>query len=219
MSTLGLPGPHRVLFDVNVYLDLAELFGMPVIAIESAVSYALLKNRNEDHPCYPAGLRPVDSLRAVALAAGIGVSQEYVPTSAGLSWEICLSNHIVATTLYKLTDPTAQFKWPLQDAEEFRDGVVLALHKRTRKSVGRYAKVTVPVGVPPLEDDEDGLVMASALATGAGLLVTCDGPFVNQNDQLGASIEFPDNFIDRNWRLRKNLDSTSVGRQLGWLAD
>lgn len=95
------------MFDVNVYLDIADLFGCAPADLASSVAQALRRFADIDtypHPCHPLDLRNVDSLRAVALACGLGDGTGPAATAAqdGPAWSIAISNHIAATVMYKL---------------------------------------------------------------------------------------------------------------------
>lgn len=204
------------MFDVNVYLDLAELFGGPVTDLPATVAYALQRHGDRDnypHPAFPDGHRTVDSLRAVALAARLGVSpaHRWTLTAAQTPWEICLSDHLLTTIDYKLRTGKG-FGWSASDAQAFLRSVVVPLTTRT---AGTIVRVTAPVHTPPL-DHEDGRVLGGAIDASAQLLVTCDSTFVDESGTNGVAIEFPNQFIDRNLQYRRPLDPRSVARQLGW---
>ena len=169
------------MFDVNVYLDLADLFGGPVRDINTTFSYALRRHADRDtypHPAYLDDHRAVDSLRAVALAAHLGVIPDdtWLSTAVQPHWAIGMSDHLLATIDYQLR-LNPNYKWPPSDADEFIRTVVIPLTQRTG---GGYVRVGQELHSPPL-DKEDGRVLAGAVATSTQLLVTCDGEFVDES--------------------------------------
>jgi hypothetical protein len=215
-STVAALPRVRVMFDVNVYLDLAQLFQVAPADLSASFGQALRRFSDlgvYPHPCYRDDNRPIDSLRATALACDLGAAKVTATAArrAEPGWAVCVSDHIVTTVLYKLQHGD-NFGWPAAEAGRFIRSVVVPMARRTS---GAYVKVVDPLHCPPL-DREDGLVMASAIAAQAMLLVTCDGPFVEESCQLGVTVEFCNQFIDRVLRSRRASDARSVGRQLGW---
>lgn len=168
---------HRVVFDCNVYLDVAQLLGAPFswAAFDELVAQQVA----EPNP-HPQG-RAYDSLRAIAVCR----SGQF---AGSMPLEVWTSDHIDETVIYKARqsttpDPGSGYRglgWNRGDAEtlirELIDGITTSSNGGT---LGRQAAD----GDPPL-DHEDGLVYGACRALVADnpnakvYCVTNDGGFI-----------------------------------------
>jgi hypothetical protein len=148
---------HAVVFDVNIYLDVADLLGPPFTWEKfdaAAVTYR--------HAQLPNSNRQIDSLRALAVSqSGRLVANQPL--------EIWLSNHIEALILTKARQPKNQatpelsgLGWTGVESESILEDLArdLAYERTNGGSVG---DVQVPAGTPVLSH-EDGMVLAAAYA-------------------------------------------------------
>ncbi|MFC4951253.1 hypothetical protein [Pseudonocardia sp. GCM10023141] len=142
---------HVVVFDCNVYLDVASVLAAPFdwAAFDAAV--ARLAKAPVPHPTDPA----LDSLRAVAgCTSGRFAGKETL--------EVWTSAHIDATVRSKakhpsIPDPRTGYRglgWSQSDAQGLVDELI---HGATERSDGGTLGNCIPDGNPPL-DHEDGLV-------------------------------------------------------------
>jgi hypothetical protein len=145
------PQRHVVVFDCNVYLDVASLLGPPYSEDDFSGTVARLVGVPVPHPSAHA----FDSMRAIAAcASGILVGEEPL--------EVWSSNHINDVVAYKAAESTVPrpgsdlkgLGWSAADAAALVQDLVLPLVAKTQGSV---IPVLIPDGTPPL-DHEDGLV-------------------------------------------------------------
>lgn len=144
------PQRHVVVFDCNVYLDVADLLGEPY----TPESFAKQAARLSAVPL-PAQDSRHDSLRAIAACS----SGRF---AGGESVEVWTSDHIDRMVRNKathpaVTDPVTGFRglgWSLEHAEALVSDLVYGI---VDSSGGGSIGQTVPDGEPPL-DHEDGLV-------------------------------------------------------------
>jgi len=148
-----------VVFDVNIYLDLARLLGDPFSW--DAFEAALAIHATEPNP--PPTDARIDSLRAIAsLRSG--------QSPSGVRREVWTSDHINGTAAYKLhqspqaADPRDRgLGWSVNSAQAFLDELVWGIVDQTDgDSVG---EILDTFGSPPL-DREDGRVLATARDAG-----------------------------------------------------
>jgi hypothetical protein len=148
------PQRHVVVFDCNVYLDVASLLGAPYTEGDFLKAVAQLAGVPVPHP----SVKALDSLRALAVcSSGIFVGQEPL--------EVCSSDHITRVVAYKAAEsevprPGSDLKglgWSASDATGLVQDLVLPLVNKTGGSV---IPVLIPDGTPPL-DHEDGLVFGT----------------------------------------------------------
>jgi hypothetical protein len=149
-----------VVFDVNVYLDIAELLGAPFTweKLASAVAPQM------GSPCpHPTDSR-IDSLRAVALCTSGRFAGDQ-------QLEVWTSSHIDHLVVHKLTQPTAAatqeltgLGWDLPASEYLLESLVYDL-VYDKSGGGSVGEVKIAAGSPPLSH-EDGLVFRTALEAG-----------------------------------------------------
>jgi hypothetical protein len=148
---------HAVVFDINIYLDVADLLGPPFTWEKfdaAAVTHRAAPLPNPD--------RRIDSLRALAVSqSGRLVANQPL--------EIWLSNHIEELILTKARQPRDQatpelsgLGWTGDESESILEDLArdLAYERTNGGSVG---DVRVSAGTPILSH-EDGLVLAAAYA-------------------------------------------------------
>lgn len=142
---------HAVVFDVNVYLDVAYLLGPPFTWDNFDAAAATVAKAAVPHPAIPA----YDSLRAIAVCTS--------GRFAGLeTLEAWTNTHIDKTVLAKAQqpvtrDPNTGYKglgWTSQHAHGLVTDLIGGLIAR---SSGGTLGATYPDGNPPL-DHEDGMV-------------------------------------------------------------
>ena len=140
-----------MVFDCNVYLDVARLLGSPFTQSDFTQAAARLVSVPVPHPGSPAS----DSLRAIAVCtSGIFFGEERL--------EVWSSDHIVDMVEYKAHEPTTPkpgsdlkgLGWSSADAVNLVEDLVMPLVRATR---GELLTTGRPEGNPPL-DHEDGLV-------------------------------------------------------------
>lgn len=157
---MGEKPPAVVVFDVNIYVDIAGLVAQP---FEWDKLEAVALGRWADPLPHPSDAR-FDSLRAVLMSKSGRVGE----TRTSESLEVWTSSHIdelvVKKVHEKATDATGA-SWTLANAEHFLDALVYDLIFEFTYG-GTVGKVISPLNNPPL-DYEDGLVMRTALEAGA----------------------------------------------------
>jgi hypothetical protein len=146
---------HAVVFDVNVYLDVAELLGAPFTwqkFNEAAAKYQSTPLQRAD--------RRVDSLRALALAT----TGRFAGPHALQVWT---SDHIDGLVATKAAQPLVAdhpddkgLGWSDEDAERLVDDLVWTL-VYDKSGGGACQNIEIPYGSPPLSH-EDGIVYRTA---------------------------------------------------------
>lgn len=152
------PSCHAVVFDVNVYLDVAQLLGTPFTWEKFNTAAA----RFRQTPLTPlrGSDRQVDSLRALAVTLS-GQFAGRVPL------EVWTSVHIDKLVVLKASQPQdgerpedSGLGWSLDNAAALLDDLVWGIV--FDKSGGGICKNTeIPYGSPPLSH-EDGIVYRTA---------------------------------------------------------
>lgn len=150
------PSLHVVVFDVNVYLDAAQLVGEPFSWSRFqalAVKYA--------NTVVPADDARIDSLRALSLCT----SDRFAGSQP---LEVWTSNHIDALVVRKARQPITGAKpedrglgWESHHAEDLLEELVYGLVYRPIAGGGSVGDLTIPAGTPPLSH-EDGMVYRTA---------------------------------------------------------
>lgn len=180
------PPRALVVFDVNVYLDVARILG-PTSTLDTFLELAV-KHANDPLPHHRDAA--LDSLRALAISK----SGNYAP---GVRLEIWFGQHLDDTTYFKLIQGTSAgdhqedrgFGWSADDANDFMERLVEPFWKDADTFVAGD-----PIGyeTPPL-DHEDGCVYATARDAGSEeyfyerFCVTRDADF--RNAALNGDIE------------------------------
>lgn len=151
MAASDEPQRHVVVFDCNIYLDIASLVGAPFAWSNFDKLAAQLAKESVPHPTD----RAYDSLRAVATCtSGRFAGAETV--------EVWTNSHIDRITLSKATQSTnldietgyRGLGWSIDDARSLvADLVYGVLHRSNGGTLGDH----FPDGNPPL-DYEDGMV-------------------------------------------------------------
>ncbi|WP_350280484.1 hypothetical protein [Kribbella sp. HUAS MG21] len=160
MPTSPAHDSHVVVFDVNVFLDVASLLGPRFEA--TALSSASAVHIGSACP-HPTDSR-IDSLRALTVCT----SGRFVGPQPLQVWT---SSHIDHLIVHKLTQPIdgptpelAGFGWTEAEADEFLDRLVYGLVFDMSKG-GTVGDVPIPSGSPPLSH-EDGCVFRTAAEAG-----------------------------------------------------
>ena len=199
MAETGAAPDERVLvvFDVNIYLDVARLLGDPFTW--DAFDAALAVHATESSP-HPTDAR-IDSLRAIAsLRSG--------QSPSGVRREVWTSDHINLTAAYKLSQSAQApdirdrgLGWSAKSAQAFVDELIWGIVDQTDgESVG---EIIGSYGSPPL-DHEDGRVLATARDAGFievdyydRYVITRDRGFSTTDNLPGdASVQHPADWID-----------------------
>jgi hypothetical protein len=205
---------HAVVFDVNVYLRIADVIGSPFTWAkfnQLAITHA---NDPLPHPSDPR----IDSVRAMAVSR----SGSFAGTQ---SLEVWTSDHIDALVLRKLTQPPEQatpeesgYGWSHDDAVEAQrrliDDVVY-----DDSNGGTLGAISIALGTPPL-DHEDGCVYATAMGCAPDetdfyhrYLVTADKQFKRDEQALSSDVQI---FLPHEWvelvRGARLAVSRSAGR-------
>lgn len=152
---------HIVVFDCNVYLDVAKLVGSPF----SMQEFSAIISRELSAPV-PHPDRYVDSARALAMVQrGYFVRQG----SHREPLAVWYSQHLIDTTRYKACLPRqgrSDYQTTIGDyglgmcesqAGRVVDDLIVGVANKTG---GSFVQVDIPVGNPPL-DHEDGMVYAA----------------------------------------------------------
>lgn len=137
------PVKHAVVFDVNIYLDIADLLGPPFTWV--AFSAATAQHSNYPLPNRADGR--VDSLRAVAVCQ----SGRFAASHPLAVWT---SAHIDSLVRRKAAE---RLGWTYTEAQHLVD---LLVHGIMTDSDGGTLGLMLPYGNPPL-DHEDGMVYAA----------------------------------------------------------
>lgn len=213
MSALAdaYPDLHTVVFDVNVYLDVASLVGPP-FTWEKLQGVAV-SHRTASLPHLPD--RRVDSLRAIAVSQG-GRFAGPEPL------QVWTSDHIDDLVVRKASQPrggptpeTRGLGWSHEHAQDLLIDLVDELvYEKT--DGGRVTIVGVD-GNPPL-GHEDACVFTTALgaATDAAppsikYCVTCDGPFRKaQGLNPNVTVLYPHEYVDMVRKSRQALALASM---------
>lgn len=180
---MSVPDPLIVVFDVNIYLDVAELAGAPFQM--SKIADVLAKESGVRSPHHD---QRIDSARALVIArSGILARPQRL--------QVWTSDHINALVRLKARQPAdpALFPedrglgWSHEDAHALLDDLVWPV---VLDSAGdTVGDLRYPEHTPPL-DHEDGMVMATAKAAADGdlvcdrILVTRDRTFVTKCKEL-----------------------------------
>lgn len=153
------PSLHVVVFDVNVYLDAAQLVGEPFDWSkfnELAVRHA--------NAVVPARDARIDSLRALSLCT----SNRFAGSEP---LEVWTSSHIDALVVRKARQPVTGktpedrgLGWRVEHAEGLLEELVYGLVFRPDGG-GTVGDLNIPAGTPPLSH-EDGLVYQTAKMAG-----------------------------------------------------
>ena len=200
------PDLHTVVFDVNVYLDVASLVGPP-FTWEKLQGVAVTHQLSAlPHPTDPR----VDSVRALAVSQGARFAGPE-------PLQVWTSDHIDDLVVRKASQPrqapTPELRglgWSLADAEDLLTNLVDELvYERTEG--GRVSIVGVD-GNPPLSH-EDACVFTTALYAAVDVLppsikycVTCDGPFRKaQGLNPNVTVLYPHEFVAMVRRSRQAL--------------
>lgn len=197
--------PAIVVFDVNIYLDIASLVGCP-FSWERAVQI-VSQNYSTQVP-HPD--KRIDSLRSVALTS----SGTLIPTRPVQVWT---SDHIDDLLVYKLTQDKIDgalpedtgFGWTGAEAEKVvRDLLYRTVESSNGQSIG---ELRIPRSTPPLSH-EDGLVCATGRNAYGGnelcdrFVVTRDRHFVESCETGYPLALHPSHFVQMVRTLR-NLDA------------
>jgi hypothetical protein len=189
------PDLHAVTYDVNIYLDVAELLGPPFSW--DKVRAFMAKNSGLTLPHHPD--RRVDSVHAIAVAmSGMFVRPEPL--------EVWSSNHIADLVELKASQPrdgaTAELRglgWTATDARDllidFHDDLIFEM------SGGGLVDLVGIDGRPPLSH-EDACVFTTAAEAAADTIppphrycVTRDERFRNATLPDRALVLFPHEFV------------------------
>lgn len=180
---------HVVVFDVNVYLDVARILDPPYSLQTLGAVSAVNINSPCPHPTNPL----IDSLRALALCtSGRFVGQQKL--------EVWTSKHIDDLVVHKLTQPIdgaspelTGFGWKMDEAEDFLHELVYGLVFDASKG-GSAGDVSIAAGSPPLSY-EDGRVFRTALEAGDSTdgqlikyCITNDKEFRNNEPNLSSEV-------------------------------
>lgn len=167
MEPEGFAAPsNAVVFDVNVYLDVAELLGPPFTwekFATAAARYRGLPLNGQD--------RRIDSLRAIAVATS-GKFTTHVPL------QVWTSDHIDDLVALKAGQPKdggcpedCGLGWSPDDAAALVDDLVWDL-VYDKSGGGACRNVEIPYGSPPLSH-EDGIVYRTAEQCGDEAIKYC----------------------------------------------
>lgn len=145
------PERHVVVFDCNIYLDVAALVGAPFTWDKFYAAVAPLATVPVPHPSDAA----YDSLRAVAACT----SGRFAGDEVLEVWTNSHIDTIVRGKAQQPTDPSPRtgfrgLGWSREDAQTLVDDLIGGLLER---SAGGTLGLGVPDGNPPL-DHEDGMV-------------------------------------------------------------
>ena len=195
MTLEGAPRPHIVVFDVNVYLDVARLMGEPFTW--QRFDELAVKHASSPLPYHDGR---VDSLRAIAVTA-TGHVCPHQPV------EVWTSHHIDGLVVTKAMQPTAApsdelrgLGWARQSAEGLLGELVHDL-VFDRTGGGTTGTVAAPWGSPPLSH-EDGNVYATLRDAAPDadpeprrICVTRDGDFLNSSLFSNADVWHPADWV------------------------
>lgn len=164
-GSLGL-SPRRVVFDVNVYIDVARQCG-PSFTWETLPSSSF-DDVETDHQ------------RGAQYALRIAREGRYI---GPIALELWTSTHITDMVVTKLI---SELNWDDSDAERYGQEMLDQCYRT------RGAELTVGIArqSPPL-DHEDGLVFATAVASQAQFLVSNDADFVAVDRINGVEVMTP----------------------------
>lgn len=215
MQKLPAQDVHIVVFDVNVFLDVADLLGRSF----NWEDFSAVAATHINGPCPDPTDSRIDSLRSLALCTSGAL------TPNGPAVEVWTSSHIDHLIVHKLSQsadgPTPEltgFGWDLTDAEDFLDQLVYGLVFDTSHG-GTVGEVLIPTGHPPLSY-EDGLVFRTAIEAGdqaSGRLlkycVTNDREFRKAEPNLSSEVLI---LYPYEWVLfvRQARTKAAVGRML-----
>lgn len=198
---MALP-PVVVVFDVNIYVDIAGLVASPF----NWADFTSVAGQVMNHPAPHNENAAYDSLRAVAMSATGQVG-------TGEALEVWTSEHIDKLTISKVRSEVVDrtgAPWSEEHAVNFHDELVNTLVFDLTRG-GSVGRILDPADSPPL-DHEDGCVMRTAIAAGAVVesrryCVTRDGPFRTAflEEQLEPSVEvlYPSEWIEILRRARR----------------
>lgn len=138
---------HVVVFDCNVYLDVAQLTGEPFTWAQASKIAAQHASSPIPFKAEPA----VDSLRAIAVCTSGRLAGEEL-------LEVWTSEHIRATVVYKAMqsakpDPTTGYRglgWSQRNAESLADELLAGI---VNQSGGGDTGPQFPDGNPPLDHE------------------------------------------------------------------
>jgi hypothetical protein len=155
MLAANAPCCHAVVFDVNVYLDVAELLGPPFTwqkFNQAAATHQSTILRGSD--------RRIDSLRALALAT----TGRFAGPDALQVWTSAHIDGLVATKAAQPLEAAHPddrgLGWSEDDAEDLVDDLIWTL-VYDKSGGGACRNIEIPYGCPPLSH-EDGIVYRSA---------------------------------------------------------
>ncbi|SEB99142.1 hypothetical protein SAMN04489844_1464 [Nocardioides exalbidus] len=187
--------PLVVVFDVNIYLDVARLIGAPFNT--SALSDALARENGKPAPHRDP---KVDSARALVIAR----SGFLAGTQRLEAWT---SDHINALVRHKakqlddeaLLPEDRGLGWTAEHAQGLLDDLLWQVIEGSGGDT--VGNLRYPEHSPPL-DHEDGMVLATALAAADGdlvcdrILVTRDRRFIEKCAELGhPRVMHPSQFV------------------------
>lgn len=207
---------HAVVFDVNVYLDVAELVGPPF----TWQAFNALAISHKDSPL-PNSDQRVDSLRAIA----VSMSGKFVGPQP---LEIWTSDHIDVLVELKAGQPRAAdtaegrgLGWSVADARGLLAGFVDDLVYDMTNG-GTVGEITRADGTPPLSH-EDGCVYTTARCAAPDeeeyyhrYLVTCDRHIRESAPELASDVEIyhPHEWVELLRNVRKTVGLRAM-RQFG----
>jgi hypothetical protein len=186
---VGEKPPAVVVFDVNIYVDLAELITQPFDWNQLATAAA--PHWNDALP-HPSDAR-LDSLRAVLMSK----TGRIATSEASERLEVWTSAHIdelVVKKVHEKVTDVAGNGWTLANAEDLLDKLVydLVFDMTGGATLG---EIKLPLNFPPL-DYEDGCVMRTAKEAGEEpearrYCITRDRDFREacRSDQLEPSVQ------------------------------
>ncbi|MFE5644454.1 hypothetical protein [Rhodococcus sp. NPDC056516] len=203
--------PHVVVFDVNVYLDIAGLVEQPFTWQQfDDLAGAVMSQPNP----HPKDAR-LDSLRAVAVSRSGQLCRD-------VKLEVWTSSHIDNLVLGKAQTVVPDCNgalWTKENAIELHDTLVNDL-VYDLSSGGSVGEIKIAVGNPPL-DHEDGCVFATAMRAGEDdpalrFCVTRDTQFRESSSELHprVSVVYPHEYLQMVLLARKpsRLPIGTVGR-------
>ena len=152
------PDTHVVVFDINIYLDVAALLGPPF----TWAKFHDAATKHSDDPLPHRDDPRIDSLRALALC----LSKRYAGHEP---LEVWTSAHIDRLVVRKagqpddrsLPDEDRGLGWTATEAEDLQDDLIAGL-VYDLTSGGTVGEVGIAEGSPPLSN-EDGRVLRTAV--------------------------------------------------------
>lgn len=156
---MGDKPPVIVVFDVNVYVDVAEVITQPFDWGRLEAAAAPHWNDPARHPSAPN----IDSLRALLMSktgrVGVGASSERLEV-----WSSAHIDDLVVKKVHEKIFDASGRAWTLANAQDFLDKLVYGLVFDMTRG-GHLGEIKAPLNFPPL-DYEDGCVMRTAKEAG-----------------------------------------------------